>query len=602
MVTKTTVPGIGLLLFFGCLLGIPGVANAQHPNHSLIWTQVAQGETVYVDLVTGVDEDRATHPGRGSSLAMPYSSVQYAVWDVLGNPSYPASYPVVFNVHDSNPLTLDVHNVPSPMSLPARGVKLQTVGDAEIVLDGGGRGNPVIDVDNLGPDSMPATIIQGFTITGGDVGVRLQVQGNSNGEWMRTEVRDCILRGNLGGGYGGIGIQVVSFGSAPTQYVIEGNQIFDNGVWNESFAASWGIKMSTRPGALDSTLIRSNQIHDQETGISLAGGADSWLRPRILSNFLWNHEQHVWSVWAGPIFYHNTIHWIRDFSNQPSPHVIWHNAPQIPAGANPEDEQFGFPVRNCIFVHDYVVKIPTFRGTGTINVSYTDFENLGGLSDLRLEAQNYVNRFVHFVDGLHLNPNALQVESAELAAIVPGVTMTLGNHILPVDVRVDVDGDVRVSDQDRDTVLVPDRGADEVHGLRMKAEAFVVIPGTGQGSVDRMGNVRFIDSSQGLAYADLIIEGTPGETVIVQAWLDSQPDPLDDVVYNNVFLPPVGNLLLPQSGAYNTNILTIGSNGEVSHRLELYGMPEVQIYYQALGLSGSWVGTASNRVHLTLKN
>src|SRR5262249_1927391 len=158
----------------------------------------------------------------------------------------------------------------------------------------------------------------GLTIRDGGIGVLLAVPtiapANDPAPFLRTEIRDCLITENkyntwrnLKNGYvwGGTGIKVISYADAPTQYVIERNTIryhADSSPGPEpnpsSFAIHIGLNVSISPfGAVDSTLIRGNELYDQETGIGIYGNAPgTWVRPRIMSNLLADHEQHIYAL------------------------------------------------------------------------------------------------------------------------------------------------------------------------------------------------------------------------------------------------------------------------------------------------------------------
>ena len=595
-------------------------------NHSTIWTS---GDIVYIDAVIGSDLPRASTPGQGT-FGQPYASVSFAVADVFLNPRFP----VVFNVMDL--VGLGATHFVSNLNLPAYGVKLQTLTNSTIVLDGGGASSPVLYVNSEGQrffsdgSLMPATIIQGFTITHGGYGVRLDVATAGSAKPLRTEIRDCFITQNkfLNVAYvgstpywGGVGIRIDSYGGVPTQYVIEQNEIYDQADFFPGHIgpASYGIWIVGRPNARESTLIRGNRLHQQETGIGIYGHppSNAWVRPRILSNFLWDHEQHVWSVGdCGPILYNDTVFRARDYCLGPDRHVIHHAATPTPVGSNPEKERTAMIVRNCIFdytpvppitpggppVFPPVWPVDTFCGGGTVEVSWTDFETITGIvptndvvANLRQGPGNFFSRTIPFVSigavaDLHLITPALMVESGDLVSIQPGQTIVLDQDQLPSDVRTDVDGDVRVSDFDRNGVLVPDRGGDEVFsagqfGMRLSSTA------------DRTGNV------PAGATVTFTIQGVPNDLALLMGWLDCSTDTADDVIYNDLITQPFGNQLLPQCGLVNGSILVLNAQGQATVQLTLSGAVETQAYFQAIGLSQTGnpaPGCASNRVRIEL--
>lgn len=642
----------------------PHAAGQVAANHSAVWTG---GEIIYIDLASGSDLTRDPaqsgtpqySPGHGS-WTLRYRTVQHAVQDVL---TFSPSFPVVFNIMGTGV----VHQV-SNLSLPAYGVKLQPYIGGSVTLDGGGMNAPVLRVDTEGqrtlPDNgvTPATIIQGLTITRGSVGVQLSValSDQANGP-LRTEVRGCTITDNKFGSSitvggqtygGGMGIFIDSFGDAPTQYVIESNLIFDQADFFPGWASnggpsSWGIRIQARPDARDSTLIRGNQLLQQETGIGLYGHppTNAWVRPRILSNFLAEHEQHFWSVGdCGPVLINNTLFRTRDYCEGPDRHIVYHNATPIPMGADPFNERTAMIVRNCIFDYDPIVPLPlgavrpydpivgipgnvpwpiaNFGGGGTVDVAWSDVEILFGPltapsntpADLRLGPGNFLNRAIPFASiatppDLHLTailgaPPAPMIEGGDLMSTLPGLAIAFDGQFLPCDVRTDVDGDARACDFDRNGSLLPDRGADEVLDILVPAGGTqsdaVLFLNSGlrlTSSADANGNV-----ANG-ANVQFTIAGRPNEAVVLIGWLDCPTDNNDDVVFNHLFLPPVGNVLLPLCGQVTSATMVLDAQGLASMSLPLSSGPEFQAYFQAVGLSAAGApatGYASNRIRIEL--
>jgi hypothetical protein len=658
-------------------------------NHAAIWTG---GDTIYVDLAGGVDQTRAVVPGWGASTT-PYQNLQFAVQDVLQNAP---QFPVVFNI-----IGAGVTHQVSDLRLPAYGVKLQPYLGSTVTLDGGGgplsgiQNPPVLRVDSEGPRVLPdggvtpASIIQGFTITGGGIGVDLNVLAGGMAtdppQPLRTEVRDCIITENkygsaLGIYRGGTGIRIVSWGDAPTQYVIENNQIFDQADFFPGWASSggpssWGIYIEGRQNSRESSLIRGNQIAQQETGIGITGpGQDSaWVRPRILSNFLAEHEQHVFSIGnCGPALVNNTVFRTRDYCEGPDRHIVHHSATPTPLGSDPYNERTAMIVRNCIFdyftptpgnpnlalANDPIAPLPlgavrpydpivtsvppgtnvpwpiaTFGGGGTVDVAFTDLDlPFGPLTapritpaDLRAlgvawtplftpAAGNFQNRPVPFVNpagqaqlpaprpDLHLLavagvPTAPMIEGGDLASTIPGVMLNLDGELLPCDVRIDVDGDARACDFDSNGSLLPDRGADEVLDVQVGAMLALNSGLRLTSSADANGNVL-----NGATVA-FTVQGRPNEAVMLLGWIDCPTSAADDVVFNHLFLPPVGNVLLPPCGLVNSAVLVLNAQGIATFSLPLAAAPEFQAYFQAVGLSAPGVpatGHASNRVRIEL--
>lgn len=648
----------GIALLGICALLASGQASAQmSADHSALWTNVGtNADIVHVDGGFGNDVTRVGNPGQGT-LGAPYLTVQFAVNDVVNNPLAPPAFPIVFNVSD----TLGINNVHSTINLilPAYGVKLQTIGNAPIVLDGPASGltapipqpmDPVVNVNWEGPRTlpdgspMPATIIQGFTIRNGSVGVKLDVPV-STGLPLRTEIRDCVITGNRAGHYlndAGTGIYIRSYHKTPTQYVIEDNYILDNAefFWGDYGGSSWGIRIQAvlQAGDLsihESSLIRGNQLARQETGIGIyghssgSGPVDVWVRPRILSNLLWDHEQHVWSVQGtGPVLSHNTFFRVRDYCLGPDRHIIHHTGPTIAATADPDTEQYAMIVKNCIVDHDAPAIEPagtpvfgppliplqwpkgSFCGGGSIFVSWTDHEGMlaypgdpaANLIDLgNNDATNLPVSYVSTGVGplgagtdIHLMPPTTQIESAAFKDLDVFHSVTVGPESLPYDVRTDVDGHVRAIDFDRiDGVAMPDRGGDEVllagvAGMTLTTDA------------DRTGNVSMSVNPT----VTFTIQGVSNDLAAIQGWVDCPADPFDDVIYNHVLAAPFGNLLLPQCGAVFLFFVPLDPAGvgvvpavPIAPTVPL----ETQFYFQAFGLtvpSTPALGTASNRVRI----
>lgn len=644
--------GFALLVATASVTSSPS-ALAQAGNHSLIWTT---GDIIYIDPASPFSGTR-WGPGGNPLLgtaAQPYNDVAAAVNDMLWDPIAAPVFPVVFNVRDNG--TASTTYSVSNLRLPAHGVKLQTLSNAEIVLDGGMTSGPILLVDTEGPrflpsGQVPASIIQGFTITGGGTGVVLNVASVTSDKPIKTEIRDCVITENkypqnfqnplppFGNGQmvgGGTGIRIVSNSSAPTQYVIENNEISHQGDFFQGDVgpSSIGISFEVYSFRQDSTLIRGNRMFDQETGILIQTGAQTWARPRVLSNFLWEHEQHVVAFNAGPALFNNTIYRARDFCLGPDRHVIHHQAPAVAPDLDPRAERMAMIVRNCIIEHDEfntpafepggtpgippTWDVDSFCGGGTVFLSNSDIELVTGAfpqnwpttpsaipcfqtprnTRLVMLSGNFEGRMQGFVSptspnpDLHLLPTALQVESGSAKDIDPAVAMILvGTTWLPCDVRTDVDGHVRLVDRDRNGSLVPDRGGDEActppqFGMTLEAT-----------NVDRIGNL------PAGATLNLTVRGMPNDVAIIQGWLDCPTDSNDDVVYNNQVFLPLGNLLLPQCGAINSPLIVLDANGIGTFSLPLPGQAETQVYFQAIGLtlgSNPTLGTASNRVRVEL--
>lgn len=634
--TKERLSSVALLTALAAFTAPNSFAQSSS-DHSAIWRK---GDIIHVDGVVGLDATRVGSPLRGT-FSFPYRTLEFAVNDVLYNQAQAARYPVVFNVEDFTG-SQGVQDV-TDLSLPAYGVKLQSWSPSGITLRGDGATSraPVLHVDREGPrlmpdlsSPMPATIIQGFRITNGSEGILLDVQSETPIATLRTEIRDCVITGNkfdelvtiLGNPdrdyWGGIGIRIRSHGNAPTQYVIEANKIFEHGDFfhGDGGPASYGIRIDAIGNAQDSSLIRGNELHDQETGIGVYGNTTDtpWVRPRILSNFFSDHEQHVWSLFnAGPVLYNDTFFRVRDYCLGPNRVIVAHQATPIPVGADPRMERTAMIVRNCIFDYTPVAPIEpggpptippnwpvvTFCGGGTIDVAFTDYEGISppvlpvGLNpaDLRLGAGNFLSRTIPFVGtgvpaNLHLQATALMVDTGDLASIAPGQTINLNGTYLPCDVRTDVDGDVRVIDQKRDGSPDPDRGGDEAYvahqfGMRLMSDA------------GALGNV-LIGSN-----VTLTLEGVPGEVYLLRTWGDCPTDPFEDMVYNNVFLAPFGNFLLPDCGSVILSVGVFDASGEQKFTFGMNGLAETQIYFQSIGLflgSNPNPGSASNRLRLEL--
>jgi hypothetical protein len=657
--TFAAVALVGVLTAFAPTSAMAQVAA----NHSMAWTGV---ETIYIDPVNGQDKTRDPsvqgHDSTWGRIGRPYMTVQHGVSDVL---AHSPKFPVVFNISGTHQV---VH-----LELPAFGVKLQPALGATATLDGGGTPSsptdidPVLLVNSEGPrvlpdgSATPATIIQGLTITGGGFGVKLDVETEVLTEPLRTEIRDCTITANRYGNHvdanedrywGGAGIYIRSHKYAPTRYVIEHNEISEHG--GEYFPThggpwSYGIWIETKnehSPAFDSTLIRGNRLLRQETGIAMYGPhtQNAWIRPRILSNFLSEHEQHIWSVRdCGPVLINNTVLRMRDYCAGPDRHVVHHQANPTPAGANPWLERTAMIVRNCIFDHwtlpnppasysevsDPIRPLPdttvvanlhgwpthTFGGGGTIDIAWNDYDHdklisvVPGLAaDLRAGPGNELNRTIPFVDrtasppDLHLEviagtPAAPMIEGGDLASTTPGVMLNLDGQFLPCDVRVDVDGDARACDFDSNGSLLPDRGADEVLDVRVGA---VLALNSGlrlTSNADANGNVL------NGATVTFTVEGRPNEAVMLLGWIDCPTNSNDDVVFNHLFMPPVGNVMLPPCGLINSAALVLNAQGITSFSMPLSAVREFQAYFQAVGLSAPGLpatGHASNRVRIEL--
>lgn len=639
-ILRQTIPGLCSVLLLGAATNIsaPRSAAQAGADHSQLWTS---GDIIFVQPGGTTGISRATDPRQGTA-GQPYADLTAAVNDVLWNTAYVPTFPVVFNVQDGG--TGGVSYPVSRLHIPAHGVKLQTLSNQVIELNGGMTSATVLQVDTEGPRAfssglpMPASIIQGFKITAGGTGIELNVLTVTSAKPIRTEIRDCVITENKylqifpnpvppgGNAGGGTGIFIRTHVGAPTQYVIENNEISHQGdfFFGDNGPSSRGIHIQVPGNCVDSTLIRSNRLFDQETGIQIQGVQAAWARPRILSNFLWDQEQHVFCQQGGPALFNNTIFRARDFCMGPDRHVIHHQATPVAPGANPLKERSAMIVRNCIIEHSVAPITPggppafpptwpvdTFCGGGSVFLSHSDIEPIIGvfpqnfpttpgavpcaLSTPVLVKGNAFGRSTAFVNSvtpdLHLLSTAVQAESGEAKDIVIDNAMILvDQEFLPCDVRTDVDGDVRLVDLNRDGVLVPDRGGDEVtqpplFGMTLTSNA------------DRTGNL-----TAG-ATATFVIKGMPNDLAVLQGWLDCSTTANDEVVYNNAVFSPVGNALLPLCGVINSPVLNLGPNGSATFSVPLSGLPESQLYFQAFGLTPTGtpaLGTASNRVRIEL--
>jgi hypothetical protein len=648
---RRVVGGFGLAILLGTsVIAAAPCALAQAGNHSLVWTT---GDIIHIDPASPFSGTRWGSGGNPllGTAAQPYNDVSAAVNDMLWDPNAAPVFPVVFNVRD-NGTAVTSYSV-SNLRLPAHGVKLQTLSNAEIALDGGMTSSPVLVVDTEGPrfysgGTMPASIIQGFTIRNGGTGVELRVASVTSDKPIKTEVRDCVITENKfqqvfpnptppgGVAGGGTGIRIISNTSAPTQYVIENNEISRHGdfFFGDIGPSSRGIYITVYPTREDSTLIRGNRMYEQETGIQIQATSQSWARPRVLSNFLWEQEQHVFSQEGGAALFNNTIYRARDFCMGPDRHVVHHQATPVAADVDPRAERAAMIVRNCIIEHDEINTpavepggtpafpptwdVDSFCGGGSVFLSNSDIEAVIGVAPsnfpgtpgavacsvtplgtrLVMLSGNFQARMQGFVSpttpspDLHLLSTALQAESGDAKDIEPGIAMILvGQSWLPCDVRTDVDGHVRLVDLNRDGKLVPDRGGDEActpPQFGMTLEAL---------NVDRTGNL------PAGATVTFLLRGMPNDVALVQGWLDCPTDSNDDVVFNNQVFLPLGNLLVPQCGAVNSPLIVLDAAGIGVFSLPLAGLPETQVYFQAIGLtlgSNPGLGTASNRVRVEL--
>lgn len=640
---------LGLALVVGTTTAfVSHNAHAQAGNHSLVWTT---GDIIHIDPAspfTGTRWGVGGNPLLGTA-AQPYNDVSAAVNDMLWATGAAPVFPVVFNVRD-NGTAVTTYSVQN-LRLPAHGVKLQTLSNSAIELDGGMANNAVLIVDTEGPrffsgGQMPASIIQGFTIRNGGTGIELRVASVTSDKPIKTEIRDCVITENKyqqlfpnpGGGVagGGTGIRIVSNTSAPTQYVIENNEISRHGdfFFGDNAPASRGIYLSVYPTREDSTLIRGNRIYHQGTGIQIQGSATGWARPRILSNFLWEHEQHVFSQEGGAALLNNTIYRARDFCLGPDRHVVHHQATPVMIDQDPRTQRTAMIVRNCIIEHNQAATpavtpggapgfpptwdVDTFCGGGTVFLSNSDIEMVIGVAPnnfpgtpgavpcsvtplgtrLVMQGGNFQGRVQGFVSpttplpDLHLMPTALQAESGSSKEVSsPEAIILVGSTWLPCDVRTDVDGHVRLVDSDRNGDVAADRGGDELctppqSGMTLEAV-----------NVDRTGNL------PAGATVTFIVRGMPNDIALIQGWLDCPSVSDDDVVFNNQVFLPLGNLLLPQCGAVNSPLILLNGAGIGTFSLPLAGLPETQVYFQAIGLtfgSNPLLGTASNRVRVEL--
>lgn len=501
-----------------------------------------------------------------------------------------------------------------PLTMPVKGVKLEAYAPG-VVIDafGSAPGTPVIDVVTPSPlGTLPASIVRGLDITGGSVGVSVSATPvtlpSGADPVLRPEIRDCRIHHNLGPLLGGgFGIKVSNNSNLRTEVVIENNEIDHHGTLN---VPSAGIRIATSTAdAADSTLIRGNNIHDQEVGVDMNRNA-GYCRPRLFSNFIWHHEQHVFINKAGPILVNDTLAFAIPFSSLPVLRGVNHAAAGnaasdevIPASLQMNGQKDLCVIRNCILWNPAVggFPCPEISGPGPFCIGFDDVEDMGNASNVFNRGNVVVipnpgPSFVGAPADLHLTNTAGQIEKAELTFLVPGVFIDLdGRGPVRLDIGTDIDGDSRNIDFIKtNAAFAPDRGGDEV-----RAAGDVHLDAVG---VDRFGNIAMTP----VANFTLNLTKRANEFAAILVWMSDPAGPVD-MNYANTLLSPWGNQLLPSAG-----MVTLITTNQTTQPLSTLSIPlgvanpvfaECELYYQGMTVDlATMKGDISNRVRVEFNN
>lgn len=505
-----------------------------------------------------------------------------------------------------------------PLLMPMHGIKLEAIAPGVVInATGVGSSTPAISVVLTPVTNFIPSIIRGFEITGGGIGVEFAAGDNivPTTEWfvLRPEVRDCNIHDNLGpNGVGGYGIDIRNLSHLRTEVVVENNEIHHHGTLN---VPSAGIRIRTgNEYSFDSTLIRRNRIYFQEVGVDL-GAPVGVCRPRLFSNFLWHHEQHVFSVGSGPWIINNTLAFALPFSSNPTLTAIGHFAVGT---AQNEDMSAGLilnpmstllVVRNSILWNPDVAgfSAPEVSGSGPYCRGFNDMQDLGTNINFVDRGGNVV---IPTVPQFRAAPTDLrlvavaspQVETAELALLVQGALFDLDGRLPPVslDVSIDNEGDCRALEFNKvDAAYAPDRGGDEV-----RAPGDVNL---GTTNVDPYGNVRTTSAADGTLEwnFNLTLTARTGEAAAILCWAADPAGPID-MNYMNAILPPLGNVLLPVGGTFTllsgfvtgTSFTFPGAGMTLGYNPSL---AECEMYFQGFTLNlATGKGDLSNRVRVEL--
>lgn len=584
----------------------------------LVGTLSAQGlgwsgaSRLYVDPVLGSDVPT------GGSVASPLRTISFAI----------ANFAAGASINLRAGLYSSATNGESfPIALPLMGFKIEAY-EPGVVIDAGGATAIQLNGGLVSPAGLPFSVLRGLEITGGSIGVQVLASAIPAGQTaVRCEIKQCNIRDNEFGFPNGVGIAVVTNPNVRTELVIEDNEIQDQAVGMGGTGSGIGIRFQVGGfGAnfgVDTSLVRSNRIHDQQIGISMAQLENAGIcRPRIFSNHFYTHQNHVASANCGPIMVNNSmafstaagiLHTITGVSGP-------QNETVTPTQLNPFATLA--IVRNSILWNP-AAGAPEISGNGPFASSFNDLQDAGTATNVTTRGGNVIigaaPAFVSAVApiDLHLTVAATQIETAETALLLPGTTVAVGGVAVPADVSVDVDGDCRLLDfvkplnANEFPLVVPDRGGDEVlspaanpvGGCRLATGS--VFP------ADPFGNVNFSYFGGGGGVVDLQVFARPGDIVLLFGYLDDPSNPdMNFVNATNVFGFNLtwGNMLLPAnpglasiaSGFANASGVFVGPTFSIA---PVPGIFEAEFWYQAVCLEGAgfnFSGDLTNRLRLQI--
>ncbi len=482
--------------------------------------------------------------------------------------------PVIFNnpVQQPNPIRITINVAPGsysastgevfPLRMPAHGLSLETwAGGSASLLD-----RPRIDagqsvaiqVDWIGAESMPATVIQTLEIQNASIGILIDPSLVSPQftavpvvplavEIRQNYIHDCQQ-----------GIELTTVEDSRSTYVIEDNDIGDNSLIS-------GIAILEENQGTASTLYRSNRIQCYEEGIRVTGVSAEDTVPRLFSNFIQIGENLVTIRNCNSFVINNTVAFAMDFTFVSSVSGI-----SLQGGS-------------CRLANNIIWCPVTTFGTpatdltnsGAILTSITNLieDSPGGLTPGFIISDLHPGQAAA---NLHLGSNSMMIAAgtnSEVAAPVVTTRSTqAGTMVVRTDVSVDndLDGRVFLSAVEAGPTARVDIGGDEFVALQSDGDRECRITLPASSNQDRFGNLIALPISPATPtlrtwQANLQLSGPPNASwTLIQGYgyFDQITDPALQVptqngsIYQNLLagsafgIPSLGNVSVDLSGAH----------------------------------------------------
>lgn len=516
------------------------------------------------------------------TVAQPWRSITYAV--ATSQSLTPPGNPITINVSAG---TYDSTGGPSveetfPILLPARGMKLEALEPG--VLINGDASEPVLRVNRAGPGAgpcgaAPGTVIRGLTISNGVWGIEIDTSyvGQPATTPDRVYVHRCKVLENRG-----IGIVIVTRSGHYSQHVIEENEVafnanamgFGKGIATYDFGGSFGEPLGT-----SSILIRSNHIHNNETGIEVLGASPATTAPRIVSNIVRDAERGMFLGNCNSRIVNNTQGFGKPFSDGVS-------VDGILIGAAGTHEIANNIIWNPL---SYAVNANMFSVTGVTDLTVGG-SAIGNLTTNWILSSGASDpQFVAAPGDLHVLATSPVLDAGTNAVILPTITVTAGPITARADCGMDFDNDSRVLDSLGNGTVTAEIGADE----RTDGSGAAVRLTSPQ--LDIFGNLRTNGVPTG---ADVELSANPGDTCVIFAWFPNS----DPITYHR-FTNSLGSWRIPGNSAVRR--VGVGfADASGTFAIPIIIAPaalglEYELFFQGATLGGG-VGTVSNRLLLQI--